>query len=163
MHAYINNRRRDKLIKEERHDTYREREKHPQNTQCSICKAAFVKGRWMWKDLEEISKEVICPACRRIKDHYPAGIIEIKGEYTKNHLDEIINMIYNIEKNEKKNHALERIMDVKQNKKQITVTTTGIHLARWIGDALSRSFHGELDYHYLDNDKSIRVTWERQA
>ncbi len=163
MNAYAINRRRDKLIKEERHDAYREREKHPQNTQCTICKAVVVKGRWMWKDLEEISSEVICPACRRIKDHYPAGIIEIKGEYTEHHLDEIINMMHNIEKNEKNNHPLERIMDIKQQPGNLTVTTTGIHIARWIGNALLRAFHGDLEYHYEDNDKSIRVTWERQA
>ncbi len=163
MNAYINNRRRDKLIKEERHDAYREREKYPQNTQCAICKAVFIKGRWMWKDLEEISSKVICPACRRIKDHYPAGIIEIKGEYTEHHHHEIINMVYNIEKKEKNHHPLERIMDVKRDPQQITIETTGIHIARWIGNALLRSFHGELDYHYGDNDKSIRVTWKRKA
>ncbi len=163
MNAYINYRRRDKLIKEERHDAYREREKYPQKTQCAKCKAVFIKGRWMWKDLEEISREVLCPACRRIKDHYPAGIIEIKGEYTAHHHDEIINMVYNIEKNEKNHHPLERIMDVKREPEKITIETTGIHIARWIGNALLRSFHGKLDYHYKDNDKSIRVTWERKA
>lgn len=162
MNAYFNNRRRDKLIKEERHDAYREREKYPQNTQCIICKAVFIKGRWMWKDLKTISSEVICPACRRIRDHYPAGIIEIKGEYIELHRDEILNMVYNIEKKEKNRHPLERIMDVKREPGQISIETTGIHIARWIGNALLRSFHGELDYHYEDNDKSIRVTWERQ-
>jgi hypothetical protein len=72
-------------------------------------------------------------------------------------------MVYNIEKNEKNRHPLERIMDVKREPGQISIETTGIHIARWIGNALLRSFHGELDYHYEDNDKSIRVTWERQS
>jgi hypothetical protein len=74
----------------------------------------------------------------------------------------MINMMRNIEKNEKENHPLERIMDIKSKPNQMIVTTTGIHIARWIGNALLRSHHGNLDFHYADNEKSIRVAWERQ-
>jgi hypothetical protein len=41
------------------------------------------------------------------------------------------------------------------------IRTTGIHVARRIGDALSRAYQGELTLDYLDGEKSIRVSWER--
>ena len=41
------------------------------------------------------------------------------------------------------------------------VTTTGIHVARRIGESLARSYRGDLDCRYADGADSIRVTWAR--
>jgi len=41
------------------------------------------------------------------------------------------------------------------------VTTTGVHLARRIGEALSRSYKGEFSFQYGDGEKTLRVYWER--
>lgn len=38
--------RRDRLIKEERHDVYKEKSKGPDPTLCSECGALFTSGRW---------------------------------------------------------------------------------------------------------------------
>ena len=66
-----------------------------------------------------------------------------------------------MEEQEKKEHALERIIAIKKESGFTIITTTGIHLGRRIGEALSRSYKGDLSYQYLDSEKGIRVTWAR--
>ena len=45
--------RQDKMIKEKRHDVYRDREKWPEPTLCTGCGALFTNGRWTWKETAE--------------------------------------------------------------------------------------------------------------
>ncbi len=153
--------RKDKLIKEERHDTYRSRVKFRDGTFCTECDALYEGGRWVWGSIATGEIETVCPACRRIKDRYPAGYIRIKGSFFGENREEIINLIRNIEGKEKSSRPLQRIMDISEEKGSITVTTTGIHIARRIGDALYNSYQGELDMNYEEGQKRIRVNWER--
>ncbi len=153
--------RKDRLIKQKRGDAYQETSNLPEPTVCTKCKALFVGGRWTWKAPPENTKQTICPACRRISDNYPAGIITIKGQFFHEHKDNILNLIKNVEKQEKSERPLERIMKITHEKDQTLVTTTGVHIARRIGEAISKSYKGNLSFHYADADKSIRLSWER--
>lgn len=153
--------RKDKYIKDKRHDFYREQEKLPDPTVCPKCNALFTNGRWTWDTSLEKPKETLCPACRRIADKLPAGQIELRGEFFKSHHDEILNLVRNIEQEEKTAHPLERIMSVSDDGDKTVVTTTGIHVARRIGEALSRSYKGEHSFQYGDGEQSIMVKWER--
>jgi NMD protein affecting ribosome stability and mRNA decay len=153
--------RNDRLIKEKRHDTYRERGKLTENSSCTQCGALYVNGRWSWKKAAKKVTETVCPACQRIADKYPAGLIEIKGNFIKEHSEELVNLIRNVEKVEKSEHPLERIMTMTELKDHTLVTTTGVHIARRIGEALSRSYAGDYSFQYADAEKSIRISWER--
>ena len=153
--------RQDKMIKEKRHDVYRSKEKLPEPTLCSGCGALFVGGRWTWKKSSGGEHKAACPACRRIADRFPAGTIEIKGEFFKGNREEILNLISNIEKQQKEDHPLERIMDISNGRGATVVTTTGIHIARRIGEALNRSYKGDFSFQYGDGEKTVRVSWER--
>jgi hypothetical protein len=153
--------RRDRLIKEKSHDTYEERRKWPEPTVCSDCKALFSNGRWCWLEAPEYVYKICCPACQRIADNYPAGELFIKGLFFAEHREEILNLINNTESLEKKEHPLERLMDIADEEVLTRVTTTGIHLARRIGEALVHAYQGDLDFTYGDAEKSIRVTWSR--
>ena len=153
--------RKDRLIKEKRHDTYQERDKWPEPTRCPNCGALFVQGRWSWAEAPAGANEVICPACRRIADHYPAGYIEIKGPFLVEHQTEILNLLRNVEKQEKDKHPLERIMAITTEGDHPLITTTGIHLARRLGEALAHAYKGELSFQYADGEESIRVSWQR--
>ena len=62
---------------------------------------------------------------------------------------------------EKDVRPMERIMEIADRKAAIQVTTTGVHLARRIGEALSRSYKGQYSFQYGDGEKSLRVFWER--
>jgi NMD protein affecting ribosome stability and mRNA decay len=153
--------RKDRLIQEKRHDAYEERDKLPENTRCSGCHALFVNGRWTWNQPSEKGNEVVCPACRRIADHYPAGFVEIKGPFFNQHRDEILSLIRHVENQEKSEHPMERIISIADEEQGALLTTTGIHIARRIGEALSRSYKGDFSFDYADDDKVIRGCWER--
>ncbi len=107
------------------------------------------------------SATVVCPACQRIADNYPARHLTIKGAFFAKHREEIFNLIRNMEKQEKGEHPMERIMAIVDEKDHTMLTTTGIHLARRIGEALSRAYQGDFDFTYGDGEKNIRATWSR--
>ncbi len=153
--------RRDRLIVEKEHDTYRESKKWPEGTVCTVCGAVFTDGRWSWGDAPVQANEVICPACRRIEDNYPAGFVEIQGSFFLKHREEITNLLKNEEKVEKDEHPLERIMATEENEGKTLVTTTGIHIARRLGEALVHAYQGDLTITYGDGEKTIRVVWRR--
>ena len=154
--------RRDKLIKERRHDVYRERGKRPGNTWCPDCGAVFAGGRWTWADRPNEAKEAACPACRRSTDHLPAGQVEISGGFFEGHREEILNLVRNVDKLEMGEHPLERIMSLSNDPPGgVIIHTTGLHIARRIGEALHNSYSGNLSFQYGDGEKSIRVSWVR--
>ena len=154
--------RRDRLIQEKRHDTYQEQRKLPEPTVCSECGAVYLEGRWAWWEAAVNAHAIVCPACQRIKDNFPAGYLEIRGGFFASHSGEINNLIRNLEAQEKKAHPMERIMAIAGEGERNLVTTTGIHLARRIGEALNNAYQGELAFAYGDGEKSIRLTWLRE-
>lgn len=153
--------RKDRLLKENRHDVYQERSKWRENSQCTECGALYVNGRWTWQEAPPLISKTVCPACRRIVDRYPAGHLEIKGPFLAEHRDEILNLVRNVEIQEKNEHPLERIIAITTKTSYIRVTTTGTHVARRIGNALSHAYKGELSFQYANSDKIIRVFWQR--
>lgn len=162
MRSRNSQKRNDRLIKDRRKDTYKNISALPENAVCKSCGATFSNGHWTWKEKEKHFYETICPACKRTEDNYPAGFIEIKGKFYYEHSDEISNLIKNTEKLEKNERPLERIMAIKIEIGRIIVTTTGIHIARRIGEALKRAYQGLFSFQYGEGEKSIRVVWERQ-
>jgi NMD protein affecting ribosome stability and mRNA decay len=152
----------DRLIREKRKNFYMKTNTAKATMVCSNCGAIYLNGKWIWKDQHNSLRETTCPACKRINDNYPAGFVEIRGRFYREHEKEISNLIVNMEKTEKKERPLERIMMFRPEKSRATLTTTGIHIAKRIGEALSKSYQGNFTFRYLDGEKSIRVLWERQ-
>ena len=153
--------RRDRLVRERRHDAYKETGKWPEPTVCTDCSAVFSDGRWSWKEPPAGANRTRCPACQRIADNYPAGYVELNGPFFQKHRDEILNLIRNEEKLEKGEHPLERIMGIEEQDDGILITTTGIHIARRTGEAVEKAYQGDLEFRYGDSEKSIRVFWRR--
>jgi len=153
--------RRDRLIKEQRHDAYQKELKLPDPTLCTECGVLFSDGRWVWKGTEEKVHTIVCPACRRISDHNPAGMVTIQGGFFAGRMDEVENLIYNTEKAETLQHPMERLIQVVRDADGARVTTTGVHIARRIGDAVSRAFGGDYAISYLDDEKRVRISLER--
>ncbi len=153
--------RRDRLVQEKRHDTYRQSGKWPDPTVCKECGSSFQNGRWSWNKSIEGDSKVVCPACQRIADNYPAGHVEIKGTFFREHREDLVNLIDNEAKLEKREHPMERIISIIHENEHTLVTTTGVHIARRIGKALLRACQGDLSIQYGDDEKSIRVYWSR--
>jgi len=153
--------RKDRFINEKRHDVYREMQKHAEPAKCPKCGAVYINGRWQWHDDGEHASDVLCPACKRTADNYPAGEIELRGDFFVDHREEILNLVRNTEKQEKTQHPLERIITITENEDHTTVTTTGIHVARRIGEAVSKAFKGHLSLRYGNGEQSVNAQWIR--
>lgn len=153
--------RKDRLIKEKRHDTYQLDEKLPEPIICKTCNAVFEYGHWTWKTRPQHANEIHCPACQRILDKYPAGFVEIKGPFFDMNREEVLNLIDNVEKQEKRERPLERIISIIDQKIHTLITTTGIHIARRIGEGLAHAYQGDFSFNYSEAEKCIRVYWRR--
>ena len=151
--------RQDGIFQERVHDAYKAGGKLPEPSACSVCGAVFHKGRWQWMDAPDNANRVICPACHRIHDHFPAGYLTLEGDFYQSHHDEVMHLVRNHEKHERAEHPLMRIMAVEEKDGKTLVTTTDIHLARGIGEALHHAYHGDLDFHYNREQNLLRVSW----
>jgi len=151
--------RHDGLFQERVHDAYKAKAKLPEPTVCPQCGAVFHGGHWQWRAVPAGAHKETCPACHRIHDHFPAGFLTMKGEFLHSHRTEIMNLVRNQEKHEQAEHPLKRIMAVEEKNGAILVTTTDIHLARGIGEALHHAYQGELEYHYNPEQNLLRVSW----
>ena len=56
---------------------------------------------------------------------------------------------------------MQRVMKIVEERGAVKITTTDIHLARAIGDALHRAHDGALEIKYGPDDNIVRVAWHR--
>lgn len=143
-------------------DPYIATRKPPEPTICPTCKAVFTEGRWTWQRPPSEAGEMTCPACQRIHDDFPAGYVMVKGEFFKQHRDEIIALISSKENREKATHPLQRIMAIEDVREGLQVKTTDSHLARGIGEALHDAYKGDLKLKYSRDENLLRATWKRE-
>ena len=87
--------------------------------------------------------------------------MKLEGDFLAQHESELIQLVRNLEKKEKAEHPLKRIMDIAKEDGGLLVTTTDVHLAHGIGEALHHAYKGELDSHYNPEEKLLRVHWRR--
>lgn len=151
--------RHDGIFKECAHDAYKAKGKLPEPTVCMQCGAVFHAGRWQWRPAPPNAHRDICPACHRSRDYYPAGFVSLQGEFFQSHRTEIMRLVRNHELYERAEHPLQRIMAVEEKNGATLLTTTDIHLARSIGEALHHAYHGELEFHYNREQNLLRVNW----
>lgn len=151
--------RHNGIFQEQVHDTYKAKGKLPEPTVCPQCNAVFQNGGWRWGDAPANAHHSMCPACHRLQDHYPAGFVILSGQFFTTHRDEIMNLVSNHEHSERAEHPLQRIMAVEEIEGGVLVTTTDIHLARGIGEALHHAYRGDLEYHYNPAENLLRVHW----
>jgi NMD protein affecting ribosome stability and mRNA decay len=152
---------RDRQVEEVVHDPYMARSKPAEPALCPECGVVYHKGRWQRAARPVKAHEHLCPACQRIKDRYPAGYVKLSGSFLDAHRDEIRHLVRNEEQREAEDHPLQRIMDITEEGAVTSVTTTDVHLARRIGEALHHAYQGKLDIKYSQDEYVVRVDWTR--
>jgi len=105
------------------------------------------------------AKEDLCPACRRINDKLPAGIVTLHGAFSPERAKEVAALARHEEGAEREEHPLNRIMAIEERSDGLAITTTDVHLPRRIGEAVKRTFHGELTIEFDDTSYFVRVDW----
>ncbi|HTT14058.1 MAG TPA: BCAM0308 family protein [Burkholderiaceae bacterium] len=148
---------RDELV----HDTYKSKKRLTDPTRCPRCSAVYRDGRWQWASAPAGAREELCPACHRIQDHLPAGYVTLAGEFLAAHRDDVLQLVHDREAREKADHPLERIMSFEDAEDGVSITTTGIHPARSIGEAVYAAYKGHAEYHYNKQENLLRVRWMR--
>jgi len=143
-----------------REDPYELAGKPGEPARCPQCGASFHGGRWQWTSAGDGGQH-LCPACRRINDKQPAGILTLSGTSLATHKAEILNLVRHKEEAEKADHPLNRIIAIDEQDGTVVITTTDIHLPRRIGEALKRAFRGQLELHYEEDAYFLRATWRR--
>lgn len=110
-------------------------------------------------DETENGHEALCPACPRINDKLLAGVVELRGTLGRQQKEEIVRLARNQEEAEKREHPLNRIINIDENAGMIVINTTDIHLPRLIGEAVERAFHGSLNEDFDEGGYFVRVSW----
>jgi NMD protein affecting ribosome stability and mRNA decay len=155
--------RLDRNLKEHESDAYGLRGKLPDPTVCPRCGAIYRAGRWTWGAAPADAHRTECPACRRVADRVPAGIVTVQGDFAAAHREEIRNLARNVEEREKAEHALKRIIELREGEDgDLVISTTDAKLARSIADALDRAYKGgRVDYRFVERESCFRATWSR--
>ncbi len=152
-------------------DPYRPRGATKKVSVCADCRAVYMNKRW-YADEELYTKAVrrddtattTCPACLKIRDGFPGGIVTLMGDYVLPHKQDVLNLIKNEEERARGFNPLERVISITENGSgKIVITTTNEKLAQRLGRAMKKAFSGEVAYHWSHNNKLVRVDWKRAA
>ncbi len=135
---------------------------------CKQCHAIYHNKRW-YLDEELYAKNidlpsavlVTCPACQKIKDNFPGGIVTLTGDFLQEHKKDILNLIRNEEERARDVNPLERIIKINNDSKKTEISTTNEKLAQRIGRKIKKAFSGEVEYKWSQGTKLLRVVWSR--
>jgi len=151
----------DRPIFERDVDAYKAKGKLAEPTICPQCGAVYHEGRWQWSEAPANAHRETCPACHRMHDNFPAGFVTLEGTFFNTHNEEIKRIIQNHAEHERTEHPLKRIIAIENHDGAMLVTTTDIHLARGIGEAVHHAYQGELKVDHVSGENLVRVHWSR--
>ncbi len=138
---------------------------------CTDCRHVYMNKRWYADNgvYESVIKtrgstETICPACRKIRDKFPGGVLTLNGAAAAAFRDDLMNLIKNEERKARGINPLERVMSIEENGRgDIIINTTNEKLAQRLGRAVKKAFHGDVTYRWSHDNKLVRVDWQAEA
>ncbi|HOI15998.1 MAG TPA: BCAM0308 family protein [Geobacteraceae bacterium] len=135
---------------------------------CKKCGIIYRQKRWIMDpaELEQVKADpaagtMVCPACQRMRDNVPGGVVTFSGEYLNKHEEEILELVKNIEAKSRAKNPLGRIMEIRQEGAVLTVSTTEDKLAQKLGRDIFRSHKGDLHFKWSEGENFVRVDWKR--
>jgi len=142
-----------------RHDPYRAGNKPKGEQVCPDCGLVNRRGRWMRAQVTPQAQSAACPACRRIADRLPAGILTVDGPFAFEKREDVLATARNVAEKVESEHPLERIMSIETFDGRLVISTTDVHLVQAIGRALHGAFGGSLHYGFQEGEDQLRVDW----
>lgn len=150
-----------------------EPKKHAGIERCKKCNAVRVNGFWhafvkpsvlIWAKRSGLELKLVeCDACQTAKK--ARGSVGAVGELRISAIPEllkkdILGAIHNAGMRAQKQNAEDRIIEIREEKKGLIVTTTENQLVVRIGKKLHQAFKGgDLAVQYSEGDAPIRVFW----
>jgi len=135
---------------------------------CEDCHALYQGKRWFFDEklygkLAGVGKvrQVVCPTCRKIKDHYVEGYLTLSGEFLVEHKDEIVTLLEKEAARVGNRSCDDRIIQLVPEGEKLVVETTTEKLARHLGRAIYKAYKGELSFRWSDPNLFVRVYWSR--
>lgn len=104
---------------------------------------------------------IVCPACQRIADHNPAGVVTLSGTFFSEHHTEIDQLLVTLTEHEATKNPLCRVIAMNRGDGGITIKTTNTKLAQKIGRTMFKTYGGDLAYRWRRGDELVRVSWSR--
>jgi hypothetical protein len=149
---------------ESREDPYKRTAKLHEPTVCPQCGAVYHTGRWQWLPRPEAAETVLCQACHRVNDRYPAGIVTLGGAFLASRRDEVLQLVRHEEEAERRDHPMNRIIGIENEAPdRVVVTTTDIHLPRRIVTAVTSAYGGAKSEDFDQDGYFFRASWHRDA
>ncbi len=121
---------------------------------CPDCGGVYYRRHWTLTPPDEIRdkaefsydiRSTLCPACRKIRDHSPAGEFHLAG-VTAEERHEVFRLLRNEEKRAGEKNPLERIMSIQADDSEWRVETTTEKLAQRLGRCLQKARGGKVVY-----------------
>lgn len=129
---------------------------------CTECGIAYINKNWKLDAPDSYKKKsIICPACKKIKEQYYLGVLELKGKFLQEHKQEILNILKNEEARQRAKNALPRIAKIEEVDDALIVYTTSVRLAFRLGKAVYNACKGDLTIKWSDGEHFTRVYWSR--
>ena len=134
---------------------------------CQNCHALYRNKRWQLEPENTTITDpkaiqwVTCPACLKAAEHYPEGIMTLRGDYLWNHENEIRNILQNEAQRVMAKNPIARIMRMTTEGKTMVIETTEQKLAEHLGRALQRAHRGSFNVDWSGSPRVCRVNWER--
>jgi hypothetical protein len=142
-------------------DPYAAKGRYRSPLRCPDCGAAYLEGRWQWAAAPGDAPRHRCPACQRIADGMPAGVLRVEGQFALAHRADLVRTLSNEAERERSEHPLHRVIAIDEVPDGLEVKTTDIHLPQRLGEALRHAYKGELELRYAEHEYGVRATWRR--
>jgi NMD protein affecting ribosome stability and mRNA decay len=136
---------------------------------CPDCHAINRKKRWYLDEAKYVflarTGAVLrrCPACRKIADGFPSGVVTLHGGFLRIHRDEILSIVRNEERRACETNPLERIMEIRDADESVEILTTDEKLAQRIGREIRKAYRGTVSYKWSEDVNLLRVNWTRDT
>jgi NMD protein affecting ribosome stability and mRNA decay len=152
-------------------DPYLPKKTAPSLSTCPECRAICRNKRWYMDEREyslltrkktPVTVSRRCPACRKIADGFPSGLVTLRGGFVREHREEIRNLVRNEEKRARGFNPLSRIIEWKEFEDGFELSTTAEKLAQRIGREVQKACSGTLIYKWSEDSKLLRVNWVRE-